>query len=265
MSPLSDVERCLDMYDALAVAGFDDDLAVVTIPGAPWSKSRPRFGKGRTFTPREDLDAEKRTATYLRQIIRTPHTGNVFIGCLFFRPNRQRIDTDNLVKHVCDAANGVLWKDDSQCTGLMAVLELDVINPRTVVIIGRHDTTLTRGTDATIACQVCGGPIYLDDCRGKPPKTCSPECRLKVPGAPGSLAELVPCLHCKTPFRRRTQAQKLCSERCRYDYLRDKRKGVATFSACQVCGKQLAHRRGGRCRECWKADPKPLYRMEANA
>jgi Holliday junction resolvase RusA-like endonuclease len=230
-----------------------EDLCFTTVPGAPWSKSRPRFGKGRTFTKKEDIDAEERTRSYLERAVRTPFTGNVGIGCLFFRPNRQRIDTDNLLKHVCDAAQGVLWVDDYQCTAVMGVLELDVDNPRTVIVVGSHITTMTRGTDAFIPCVVCETPIYLENCGGKIPKTCSVECRAKLTGGPGSLRQLVPCLHCGEEFKRINQYQKLCSPACRLAYLHGKRKGVAgPFSCCMDCGKQLTHRRGGRCRDCWK-------------
>jgi Holliday junction resolvase RusA-like endonuclease len=256
----SDTERCLDMYDALASGtdGYDDEMHILTIPGAPWSKARPRFGKGRTFKTKDDTDAQHRTGTYLRSAVRQPYTGNVFVGCLFFRPNRQRIDTDNLLKHICDAATGIVWKDDSQCTGIMGILELDPERPRTVVVIGRHETTLVRGTDASIACEVCAGPIYLEHHTGKIPKTCSPECRLKVPGAAGSLAAEVTCPVCDLPFKRKNHAQKICSEPCRYTLMRNRnRKNARPRSQCSECGKQLAHHRGGRCRQCWLNDPAP--------
>ncbi len=263
-APASDVQRMLDMFDGLGLSDVSDTMRMVTIPGAPWSKSRPRFTRnGRTYSNPDDQDAEKRTATYMRSTVRSPFTGNVGMACLFYRPNRQRIDTDNLIKHVCDAANGVLWIDDSQCTAVMGIVELDSERPRTVIVVGEHSSSLTRGTDAAIACQVCGGPIYLDDVRGKPPKTCSPACRTKIPGAPGSLAILVPCAQCARPFKRINHAQKLCSDQCRYDLLRDrKRRAAKPFSRCSTCGAELAHRRGGRCRNCWRADAKPTARQQ---
>jgi Holliday junction resolvase RusA-like endonuclease len=261
MTVAADVERCLDMYDALGSGndGFDDEIIMITIPGAPWSKARPRFGNGRTFVKHEDIDAEKRTATYLRKMVRTPFTGNVFIGCLFFRPNRQRIDTDNLIKHVCDAANGVLWKDDSQCTGVMGVLELDPDNPRTVMIIGRHETTLTRGSDDSMPCQICGKLIIRTSrMRGHPPKTCSRECSAIARGYQ-SLTTPVPCTQCGQMFKRTTKTQHLCSTDCLPGYMRDRAKAVSVpFSRCVDCDSELTHRRGGRCRDCWKARMKQL-------
>ena len=253
MTKTSDVERILTMFDGLGLSETSDRLEMITIPGAPWSKSRPRFTRtGRTYTPREDQDAETRTGLYMRQSIRRPYTGNVGIVCIFYRPNRQRIDTDNLIKHVCDAANGVIWEDDSQCTAVMGVIELDRENPRTVIGVGRHVSTLTRGTDATKPCAVCGNPISLEGHRGKPPKTCSQECRQASLGYL-DLSDLVPCAHCGKKFRRKTKTQKFCCQQCRVDSLRDKRKASASpFSECIDCGVQLSHKRGGRCRECWR-------------
>lgn len=250
--PESDLDRCLDMAEFMGISSGERSY-YVNFPGAPWSKGRPRFGRGHTFTKKEDVDAEVRTAGHLRGAVSTPFTGNVGIGCLFFRPNRQRIDTDNLIKHVCDAAKGVLWLDDYQCTAVMGVLELDVENPRTAIVIGSHETSMTRGTDAYVPCEVCEAPIYLEKCSSKIPKTCSLECRAKLFGGPGSLMELVSCPQCGEAFKRRNRYQKVCSEKCRADGLRDRnRAGASPLSCCVDCGKQLAHKRGGRCRDCWR-------------
>lgn len=81
---------------------------------------------------------------FLRNAVRRPFTGNVGLVCLFFRPDRQRIDVDNLLKHVCDAANGVLWVDDTQCTAIAGVIGLDRDDPRTVIAVGVHESTMIR-------------------------------------------------------------------------------------------------------------------------
>jgi predicted amidophosphoribosyltransferase len=58
-------------------------------------------------------------------------------------------------------------------------------------------------------------------------------------------------------FRPVSQYRRLCSPECRQDSLRDRRKRQAKpFSKCSDCGKELSHRRGGRCRECWRANPR---------
>jgi Holliday junction resolvase RusA-like endonuclease len=263
MTTNDDLDRCLDMYSALATGGDDEQLFMVTIPGAPWSKSRPRFARGRTFASASDVDAERRTASYLKRAVAEPMTGNVAIGCLFFRPNRQRIDADNLLKHVCDAANGTLWLDDSQCTGVMGLVELDVENPRTVVVIGRHSSTLARGTDASYPCVICDGPILLAG--GNRAKTCSLECQAIAKGY-RSLAVPIPCAHCGVVFKRRVRTATLCSDSCRVEFLRDRRRAAASpMSCCEDCGKELAHKRGGRCRDCWKAHMRVLTTMTTEA
>lgn len=258
----ADMDRALSMFSALGL-GQSDSLSVVTIPGAPWSKSRPRFGRGRAYTKKEDIDAETRTATYLKSVVKRPLEGNAGLVCIFYRPNRQRIDTDNLIKHVCDAGNGVLWLDDSQCTAVMGVIELDAENPRTVVAIGEHTSTLRRGSDATKPCKVCGGPIRLDGHSGNAPLTCAGPCRATYKGY-SDLSALVPCGHCGKKFRRQTKTNKFCSVDCRIDSLRDKRRaGAKPFSRCTDCDKELAHKRGGRCRDCWSASRPAKLRKAA--
>ena len=256
MSPTgrpSDVDRLLDLFSGLGL-GASTTLSMVTIPGPPWSKSRPRFSRGQkvAYSSTDDRDAELRTAWFLKREIRKPFTGNVGMVCLFFRPNSQRVDVDNLLKHVCDAGNGVVWLDDSQCTALAGIVELDPGNPRTVVMIGHHHTTLKRGSDDTTPCQKCGKPIPLGTRdRSKPPQTCSRECRQAMMGYE-SLAEPVPCVHCGDPFVRRTKTQRYCSAECRTASITGQPKGGKPFSKCTDCGKPLAHKRGGRCRACWK-------------
>ena len=250
----SDVERILTMFDGLGLNESADSIKMITIPGAPWSKSRPRFSKGRAYRDQDDVDAEVRTSGHMKAVVKEPLKGNAGLVCLFFRPNRQRIDTDNLIKHVCDSANGVLWIDDSQCTAVMGVIELDADNPRTVIAVGEHVSTLKRGSDATAPCAVCGQPIPLDGHRGKPPKTCSLECRQSDKGYP-DLSKLFPCAQCGKLFRRRNRTIICCSKECgRARQIGTRKAKSRGVSNCQDCGKQLAHNRGGRCRDCWKVN-----------
>lgn len=257
----SDVGRLLDLFGALGLGATSTSLHMVTIPGAPWSKSRPRFSRGAkvAYSSTDDRDAELRTSWFLKDSIRKPLTGNVGMVCLFFRPNNQRVDTDNLLKHVCDSGNGVIWLDDSQCTALAGIVELDPDNPRTVVMIGHHHTTLKRGSDDTSPCQQCGKPIPLATRdRSRPPQTCSRECRQVLKGY-DSLAEPVPCAHCDEPFVRRTKTQRYCSNDCRKASITGQPRGGKSFSNCTDCGRELTHKRGGRCRDCWKLSiPKAL-------
>ncbi|MFD3608974.1 RusA family crossover junction endodeoxyribonuclease [Streptomyces atroolivaceus] len=121
------------------------EYKVLVIDGVPHSKERPRFNKdGRAYKSPTDEAAEQRTAWKLRPAFRQPLTGNLAVGCVFFRPNRQWIDKDNLVKHVLDAGNGIAWVDDVQITAEYGVVELDVEHPRTILVVTRHVSSMDR-------------------------------------------------------------------------------------------------------------------------
>lgn len=247
----SDAERALTAL--VSVAGDPYDLHYTVLNWEPASKSRPRFARnGHAYTKPEDRDAEVRTAAWLRGLGQEPMTGNAALACVFFRSNRQRIDTDNLLKHVCDAANGILWEDDHQVTAILGILELDVDRPRTLIAWAPHLSTMTRGTDATYPCAQCGRPIQMGG-QTKMRKTCSPECAALVRGFE-SLEEPIVCAECGQPFRRTTRTQRLCSPECRANRVRGSNRARARDrSQCLDCGQVLPHHRGGRCRACWHA------------
>ncbi|BBA98273.1 hypothetical protein RVR_4403 [Actinacidiphila reveromycinica] len=128
-----------------ALAPGGTQFRVVTFAGDPASKARPRFSKeGRTYKTDADTAAETRTGWQLRRAFPQPWTGNLALGCVFFRPDRQRIDVDNMVKHICDAGNGIAWVDDAQITAVYGVAELDAANPRTLIVVARHVSSLDR-------------------------------------------------------------------------------------------------------------------------
>jgi Holliday junction resolvase RusA-like endonuclease len=228
-------------------------MKILVIDGEPASKSRPRFTKkGKPYRTKEDVDAELRTASHLKRIFDQPWTGNIALGCVFFRPNKQRIDVDNMLKHVCDAANGIAWLDDSQVTAIYGVAELDVASPRTIIMFAQHRSTLTRGTDNVRPCEQCGTPFLLIGRTTK--RFCSASCSYKARGH--DLSEPIPCKHCAAPFRRTTSAQVMCSRQCRADSVRGRNSSRGgPKSKCADCGQQLSHYRGGRCRACWRANP----------
>lgn len=122
------------------------------IPWQPWAKKRPRIsrGGGRTHQPPDDREAEDETRKYFAQVIlecQLPAiTSNVAIGLRFFRRTAQTVDLDNLIKHFCDSANGVLWADDVLVTKYDIVeLGLDRERPRTEWSIRYHlDSSIPR-------------------------------------------------------------------------------------------------------------------------
>lgn len=241
----------------IAIGGDDTDVHTLRIDGDPWSKSRPRHTRtGVTYTAPEDRAAESRTRRILTDALLQPMTGNVAMAAIFYRSNRQRIDADNLLKHVCDSATGPVWEDDCQVTAIVGVIELDADYPRTVVAFAPHDSTLTRGTDWTQDCGWCGNPFLVNSNQPKK-KYCGPVCSQRGRGGQ-DLTVPIPCRQCGEPFRRTTTAQVMCSPGCRVASIRGRNKARASdrpFSTCATCGAPLAHRRGGRCRSCWLAAP----------
>lgn len=250
MTNSTSLHRAMRMLSA--IASDPDEILVITLRGKPASKSRPRFGKGgRVYSSQEQRAAERATAMQIRAAVKSPMTGNVALACVFYRPNRQRIDVDNMLKHVCDAANGIAWHDDSQVTSITGVVELDEENPRTVIAITQHATSMTRGADAVRGCAHCGAPVSLIRKTGRAPKYCSPACR-SVVSRVASIAER-PCPQCRESFAPSNSRQKFCSTDCRAASIRGSQKAAAApFSKCSDCGAGLSHRRGGRCRECWR-------------
>lgn len=167
--PLRDHLRLSLLLDAM---GADvTTMTVMCLSGNPPAKVRHRYrvigtGKKRhvqTYADPVDAAAEKRTADFLRQALPMgPMTGNVALAALFYRASRQSIDTDNLLKHIGDAGNGIAWEDDSQITAAAGIIELDASEPRTIFAIAPHRSTMLRGTDAVGQCRACGEPCDLD-------------------------------------------------------------------------------------------------------
>lgn len=102
--------------------------------GKPPVKKRPRVTRRGTYAP--DAEVEKATRAVLAQHAAEPLEGPVVLALGFWMPSLHRLDTDNLVKHVMDAGNGVLWRDDSQVVRLAGLRFLDRERPRTLLLVG---------------------------------------------------------------------------------------------------------------------------------
>ncbi|WP_284576651.1 RusA family crossover junction endodeoxyribonuclease [Streptomyces sp. 2P-4] len=138
-----DRERARLLASALAPEATEGKL--IWLPGEPATKARPRFGAGgRAYKSDEDEQAEAATGWLLRRAFRQPWTGNLALGAVFFRSDRRRVDADNMIKHICDAGNGIGWVDDAQITAVYGVVELDAVEPRTVLVVCRHRSSLDR-------------------------------------------------------------------------------------------------------------------------
>lgn len=104
----------------------------LSVPGEPCPKERARTGKGRVYTPSKTLNAERTLQLlFLSAGIRTPIDSPMVVDVDFFMGNKRRVDLSNLVKLLEDAANGVVWVDDSQVIGLFATKLVDKERPRT--------------------------------------------------------------------------------------------------------------------------------------
>ena len=110
-----------------------------TVPGSPQGKARPRFTKGRTYTPKNTVIYEKlvRIRYQAAAMGITPAEGPVSVTILARYPipksatkakragmisgallPTKKPDLDNVAKIVCDALNGVAYRDDSQIVDL---------------------------------------------------------------------------------------------------------------------------------------------------
>ena len=222
----------------------------LTVPGEPRSKARPRFtGSGGVYSDKGQKAHEELLEWHLRLAFKEPLEGGVGVGVTFFRSNMQRIDLDNLVKAVLDAANGVAFVDDVQVVELAARIDLDVGNPRTVILIEPRKTSMPRGVecDEELTCPTCDKSFTSR--AKKKPVHCSRECAAK---ARRKLTERS-CPQCGKAFKPESSYQKLCSAECRAASFKAKRKARARAAgSCEDCGKPTSKPDYKRCRGCWK-------------
>lgn len=114
--------------------------------GEPIAKGRPKFrvfGKhAMAYTPKKTHDAEKVISDEFIKYhnnFKMPDKGPICLKARFYMPvpcslskpkkqalldgfyHLKRPDVDNLLKLVCDALNGVAWKDDCDIVSMFAV------------------------------------------------------------------------------------------------------------------------------------------------
>ena len=127
------------------------------IPGEPKGKARPRFGKGRTYTPPETAEYEKLIACeYKRQcdgymFPKTDRGIEIAIIAYFGMPKSaskkkqlkmannemkaiKKPDADNIAKIVMDGLNGIAFEDDAHVTSL-SVDKAYSLEPHVYVVI----------------------------------------------------------------------------------------------------------------------------------
>ncbi len=251
-----DTERAFALYNSLNPPNRYGPAFVLVVDGDPPSKARPRFvgkaGRKRAYTPQRQKDHEVYLGWRFRQKLTEPLKGNLAVACIFFRRTLQRVDVDNMVKHVLDSGTHICWEDDSQITGLSVVLEYDPSNPRTIVAVGPHVSTLRRdGAMVAGNCEKCGKGFSHPHWRKNRQRFCSSACIAKSRGQ--DLSELVPCRQCGLEFKRITATSVLCSSACRKIWFLGRKRPIKrTPQFCVDCGKPLIYRGTKRCRSCWK-------------
>ena len=106
-------------------------MITFTIPGKPFGKQRPRFGNGRTYTPKETVSFESTVRGYAMKAFDKPIEGPVRLTVLatfetpkswskkktadmIHRHHTQKPDFDNIIKAIEDGMNRIAYIDDSQ-------------------------------------------------------------------------------------------------------------------------------------------------------
>ena len=127
---------------------------IFNVEGDPVGKQRPRFSRGRTYTPKKSVDYENLIASqalsamcpslpletpvavyiYANHAIPASYSKKRYNDCLsrLERPNKP--DLDNTVKAVLDALNGIVYKDDVQVVSIYATKRYDSIASVHVVV-----------------------------------------------------------------------------------------------------------------------------------
>lgn len=249
-----DRERC---WTILKAAGAGGVPIFIEIEGEPRSKARPRFagGKGRRpYSDKKQVAHERTLRILMKAVVRKPLVGTVAIACMFYRSSNRRVDLDNLLKQVLDAGNTILWADDMQVTACVGVLNLDRAQPRTVIVLAPHESTIDRSFEER-TCERCQSPFSWRSypSAGGTGQFCSRTCAGKKRGE--DLSAQANCRECGKPFQRRTAAQVLCSEHCRIATMLREKSTRARHPKpwkCVVCGRNVSRPEYRRCRSCFK-------------
>lgn len=250
----ADHDVVLDKLRALIGPEVDpEQMWFLVVDGAPVSKSRARWNRktGRTYTPAETVQAERALAARFRKVLgNVTLGGSIAIVAIFFRPNFQRIDADNLMKLVMDSATlAKVWHDDCYVTAQASFMEMDRERPRTVIAFCQTESSLDRAR--MFSCVICakdfrraGSATFRN-----PPKTCSAACRQEL-----YWRDLKPanCPKCGTEFRRRSAGQRYCSDECKGA---PRKKRLPNHlqpgrARCETCGGLVSRREYRQCSKC---------------
>lgn len=114
-------------------------MIVFEIAGQPVPKGRPRFGRGRAWTPPTTARYERRIRDAAIAAGARPICDPVAIAIHARHGDRRRRDLDNVAKAATDALNGVAYGDDSQIRALLAIATVDRCDPGISIAIAAID------------------------------------------------------------------------------------------------------------------------------
>lgn len=247
----SDISRALDYLRGLLRGQDSDGLIMFTHEGAPSSKSRARWSRatGAFYTPSETGNAQEALSWRFHHAMRgATWSGNIALVAIFFRPNHQRIDADNLMKLVLDAGTKArAWSDDSQVTHQVSVIEKDAARPRTVIALAPVQGSLDRNAMVAAVCKRCGA--HFDRLRtapsGHPRLYCSKACS-------STQRTDVRCPKCGVVFQRSRAKQTYCSNECKIAevFKRAPNRLQRPPALCQKCGQPVSRREYTHCALC---------------
>lgn len=244
----------------------EGDLVLhLTFEGRPLGKQRPRFTrKGHVYTPGATREYESKLRVLMRSQLgaRKPDGEHKFaLRCLFYRQNRQRIDCDNLLKAVSDAATGFIWEDDSQVMEVIGRLFLASDRPRAEIVI-----YLIPDPSPRAKCPTCEREVVTYPSQGT--THCSMKCRN------AALRATLKCKQCDAAYELpQSQARKgkgFCSRACSsrfYGARKTNYKGRSTWK-CEVCSGAVSRKEYKVCRACsmkTRSDPTSNYWKLRNA
>jgi len=253
---VSDIDNVLDRLRGLVGDQDPDQMIAFVHPGAPVSKARARWNQKsrRFYTPGHSMEAQEALSWRFKSVLagKPPFLGPVAIVAIFYRPNRQRIDADNLMKLVMDAATKAgVWRDDCQVAAQAALMELDVEHPRTVIALCPYLSTLDRAP-LQFTCRRCGKTYERPEWyqRRNEGQGRSMFCSLACARPVGLLT--TNCSRCGQEFQRTKSGQRYCSVSCA-----QKDRGVRLPNGeqrppavCEKCGKRVSRREYKQCRSC---------------
>ena len=104
------------------------------LPIAAHTKQRPRFGRGRAYTPAGTRNWEELLAWRFIERHGRPKLTSPLRVELFFGGVQANQDIDNLAKSCLDALNGIAFEDDCQVVELVA-RKASHRSPQTVITI----------------------------------------------------------------------------------------------------------------------------------